>query len=226
MTTNALILVAMMGMANIAAASLAVYQFPGGVADVTTAANNGTFTPFAKAGGGSVSGSSSDNFIATSWLGTFDPTKYVSFIVTPNSGYALSLSSVSFKSSASGSGPTTGRLSIFLDGSTTAFASFDFVPPNTAISGTASMSSFLWNNGSGLPSLANLQKAEFRFYGSGATNAAGSFRFDDVVLEGSFTAVPEPTNIALTIFICGLISAGGIKQWRNSRCAHRAASRA
>jgi hypothetical protein len=42
----------------------------------------------------------------------------------------------------------------------------------------------------------------------------------------SLTAVPEPTNIALTIFVCGLVSAGSIKQWRNSRRTHRIASRA
>jgi hypothetical protein len=85
-------------------------------------------------------------------------------------------------------------------------------------------------------SAANYADISYTITGLNIANA-GAFwiRWRDVNESGDDAAmgidnlsvsVPEPTNTALTIFVCGLISAGGVARWRNARRKHGAVSRA
>jgi len=82
---------------------------------------------------------------------------------------------------------------------------------------------------SGISALQNMAagtNVSFRLLGAGASNAGGTFALgrlsgDDLALNGSVTAIPEPTSLALCTAVA--ISAGGAS-WRKRRRSQRAAA--
>jgi hypothetical protein len=132
----------------------------------------------------------------------FDPTEYASFTVTANSGYALTLSQLTFDEMRDSGGPTKGRVSIFLNGSTTAYATFNYNP-------TASLKNQTFN----FSDVSNVTTAEFRFYGwNGGTPDAGLF-FDNVATTFDLVAVPIPERCTWLVSLVPM----GIALFRVSR---------
>ena len=62
-----------------------------------------------------------------------------------------------------------------------------------------------------------------RFYGWSAENAAGTLSFDNVAVDGSLSAVPEPANVALLVFGVGAMGVWTGRRW--FRRLHRSALR-
>ncbi len=134
-----------------------------------------------------------------------DSGEFVSFALRPDLGYALALTSLSWDTSRSSTGPQSGRVELFLNGvsletspefgvpTTTGQRVFDLTP----ISGLASDS------------------FEFRFYGWNATGT-GNLRLDNVAVAGAITPVPEPSasGLVLAASLVGMIW----RRLRRTRC--------
>jgi hypothetical protein len=123
-----------------------LYDFPGspgsGLASdqANSQPSNATFGDFTRTAdlGLVSSGSGNDVFGTNNWNQTvaIDPAQHQGFSITANAGFALDLSSLSFDARISATGPANGRVALFLNGSATAYATFDFSPPISV--------SFLW----------------------------------------------------------------------------------
>ena len=139
---------------------------------------------------------------------TFNPAQYVSFSITATAGVKLTLTQVAFDEMRGAGGPTHGRVSLFLNGSTTAYASYNYNPASQV---NHEVFNFF--------SISNITSAEFRFYGwNGGTPAAGLL-FDNVATPFSFTGTPVPEGnswlaglIPMTIAVVQLA-----RDWRSRR---------
>ena len=139
-------------------------------------------------------GSGGSYFSATSWTGAAPGTNYFEFTLTPNSGYQLSITSLTFGYRATSTGPT-------------AFAvrsNSDSYAANLA-SGTITNDAAWYSSGALSITLSGLSTATtLRIYGSGASAGGGTFRVDDVTVAGSVTAIPEPSTSAAIIAVVAL----------------------
>jgi trimeric autotransporter adhesin len=125
-----------------------------------------------------------DRYSATGWNSSqLDTTDYFSFILTPDSGYALSLLSFSYSSTTGGTGPTGFSLRSSVDGFTANIGS----PNSSGTTITLTNTSFQ-SLSSGI---------EFRLYGWGATSGSGAFGINDFSFSGTLSAVPEPASYAV-----------------------------
>lgn len=121
---------------------------------------------------------------------TLNTAKYFEFTITPNSNYAMSLSTISFFEQKSGTGPSNWVLRSSLDG----YAS----NLNGASAGTtsASFSATPQSIDLGLE-LQNITTAvTFRLYAYGATSSSGTWRLDDLTIEGNMIDVSSSTITA------------------------------
>jgi hypothetical protein len=180
-------------------ALLGTYTFtgadPGGDTSVPTAANM-TFGAFSRVGVTAVS--VNDVFQSGDWTqGTpQDFTEYVQFVLTPNSGYRLDLTSITFDVARQNDhSPHNGEVRIFL-GNTLILKGSQTFATDPAQNVNFNFTDF---------STANNESVTVRFYG---WNADGSqwLQFDNVAVNGSVTAVPEPVHYALGVF--GLMFVG------------------
>nr|WP_277881362.1 choice-of-anchor D domain-containing protein [Hymenobacter cyanobacteriorum] len=142
--------------------------------------------------GGGITQSTTTGVVNTSSYNTTTPTRnapttdeYLSFSFTPNTGYGVSLSEVSFKDLSSSTGPTN----------TQVFYSFNASFTNAVQLATNAVSSAtLTSRNIALSGIADLQNATgtiyFRVFPYGATGATGSYRIDDVALTGTVQAAP------------------------------------
>ena len=188
---------------------LGTYDFTGGESSVPSTAGM-TFGAFGRqnVSAATVSG----EFSSSAWTITpsIDTAQYVQFTLTPASG-TLTFSSLSFlidshKANGNGNdgGPNTVEIRLFSSGDlNTALASqswagvqdsrqtltFDPADQTTATSFT------------------------IRLYGYEAENAAGALSFDNVAVNGSLSAVPEPVNVALLAFGLGLAGIWTGRRW-------------
>lgn len=180
--------------ATFAAPFTATYDFTGysgngGTPPVPTVAN-ATFSTFSRVNVAEPAGSGhgSNIFNSNGWqLGGSAPdlTEYVTFTVTPAVGYELDLSTITFGSQRSNTGPQSGQIRYSRDG----FTSFGAFSPPTSIANST------WNFADVVNSTAPIT---FRFYGWGGTGATGTLRFDNVAITGDVSAiVPEPASLAL-----------------------------
>jgi hypothetical protein len=125
----------------------------------------------------------SDVFDSNFWNTTaiFDPTQYASFSITADAGFHLNLELLTFDQMRTAGGPTKGRVDMFLNGSVTAYATFNYNP-----SATIQNKSF---NFTPTTDADNVTLVEFRFYGwNGGTDTA-SLIFDNVTI--TVGTVPE-----------------------------------
>lgn len=183
-------------------AQIAVYTF-GTSGSPTTAANSsdanltaGSFTV-----GGDVTGTLGTSSPASSSIGGsgsqvyrgagdgFKPegtAGYFEVVLTPNSGYSLSISGVEFNSIRTSTGATNWDLQYSVDGG--GYTSLD----------TGSNASGAWTaQDTGSVTITGIDSnITFRLFGTGASSAAGSFRIDDFSVSGSLSAVPEPASFA------------------------------
>jgi hypothetical protein len=193
-----LMTVALLGAATLCsqAALLGTYNFSSGDTTVPTAAGM-TFGAFSRqnvtaASGGAV-------FLSTGWNtgSAIDSGEYVQFTITPTSGF-LTFSSLSFtvdshkSNGANDGGPDSVQVMVFASDNL----------------GTALATSQIWTGVQDSTQTLTFDPADqtraagftVRFYGWSAENANGELYLDNVAVNGSLSAVPEPANVALLVF--------------------------
>jgi hypothetical protein len=164
------------------------YDFPGSPGSgLAVDQTNGqpslaTFSDFSRNGGltqlPTANAFDSGNWPTTSFINL---SVYDAFTITANSGYHLDLSQITFDELRAAGGPTKGRVVIFINGSTTAYATFNFNP-------TAQIQNQVFNFAD-ITDANNATTVEFRFYGwNGGTTDAGLL-FDNVAVP--IDVVPE-----------------------------------
>lgn len=200
---------ALMMLVGTAQGQIAVYSFGTagsptagvtGVASSLTASvfsgNLGTPVP----GGTSplyTAGSGGGYFAAAAWTGAAPGSNYFEFTLTPDAGYTFSATSLTFGYRATATGPTNFAVRSSAD----AYAS-------NLTSGTITGDSTWRSAGTLSITLSGMNTATtFRILGSGASSSLGTLRVDDVTINGSVTAIPEPSTYAVILGVMVLTSA-------------------
>ena len=127
-----------------------------------------------------------DNALSTTGFNTaaINAAKYIQFSVTPNANYAVVLNSISFYDQKSATGPTAWVLRSSLDGYVANLNTN--TATNTPFAATPNVVEL------GL-SFQNISTAvTFRLYAYGASSSAGTWRIDDLTIEGSLFDVSNP----------------------------------
>ncbi|MFD1874630.1 T9SS type A sorting domain-containing protein [Hymenobacter bucti] len=149
----------------------------------------------------------SDAFSST---GALNPGKYYSVTLTPQPGFVLSLSTITFTLQRTGTGirqyavrSSTDNYANNLPASITANSNLSVVAGNTfqvvdaaSVAGTAQTGSTITLGGTGHTNVSDA--VTFRFYGFNAETAAGTFSIDDVRITGATTATNAPTISGFT----------------------------
>lgn len=116
--------------------------------------------------------------------GTIDTTSHEGFSITAAAGCHLNLASLTFDATLKPSGPLNMEVGLFLNGSSTAYATFDFSP-------TSSTTTYTFNF-TPLTDADNVTSATFNFYGWNAAATGGGIVLDNVATNGSIGfPVPE-----------------------------------
>ncbi len=168
-----------------------------------------TFGAFARANvtAATVSGefSSSAWTIATS----IDTTEYVQFTLLPASG-TITFSSLSFfidshkANGANDGGPNNVEVRLFASGN------LGTVLASQTYNGVQDTKQTLTFDPADQTSAAGFT---VRLYGWNAENAAGTLSFDNVAVDGSLSAVPEPVSVALLAFGVGAMGMWTGRRW-------------
>jgi len=182
------------------------YDFPGnpgsGLASDQT---NGqpalaTFSDFTRTAGlTQMPGAPATNTYGTeSWnlTGSIDTTQYEGFSITASAGNHLNLTSLSFDLQLKPSGPLNFEVGLFLNGSSTAYATMDITP-------TATMTTYTFNF-TPLTDADNVTSAEFRFFGWNAAASGGGIVLDNVATFGAI--VPEPSVLGPISLLIGCVA--------------------
>lgn len=176
--------------------------------DADTVAANLSGTPqLSRTGLGQVSANNSFNSNNWNLTGTFDATnKYISFTVTPASGYQLQLTDLQYAMNGSNTAPRNGRWGYTTDGGANWTYQADWTILNPAPSSLAT-----WD----FADFTTSNSVEFRFWAYGATSINGgasavtgttrvaNIAGDDLILNGS--VIPEPATVGLVFM--GLLGA-------------------
>lgn len=162
--------------------------------------SNATFSDFTRVG---VTESATANvFESYDWSlmsgNTPDPSTYNTFSITAAAGYHLNLSQLTFDQMHGPGGPTKAEVALYLNGSSTPYATFAF---NTASSVQTMTFNFIDTTDAD-----NVTTAEFRFYcwNAGGSTSTYTMLFDNV--STTLTIVPEPTTwlaSLLPLFLAG-----------------------
>lgn len=193
-----------LGWFTLQAAAILTFDFPGsdpaGDIAVPTVAHL-VVNPFTRVNVGTAS--QTDLFSSSHWTqgGVMDPAEYVGFTFQPESGWGAVLDTVSWDTSRSSTGPQWGRVEFLCNGHS-ALTGDPFAIGTTLGSQSLDLAGFMGGAGDLL---------ELRFYGWNATGT-GNLRLDNVTVNGSLTAIPEPSSL-------GLMSSVGLGwlAWRRRR---------
>ncbi len=175
---------------------------------VTAAANGNRF-------GGSNwfnNGNSNPSTLANAIAGN----DFIQFIVSPTAGNQFTVTSFDFIWDRSGTGPSSVALFSSVDSFTNSLGTLTNLAGSTTTFRSISIS--------GISNVST--STTFRLYGFGATATAGTGGFDhsnsattnNVILNGSISAVPEPTSMVLV----GLIGVAGAVVRTRRRLAKKA----
>ena len=184
------------------------YDFPGDPMHNYFAANqtNGqptgaTFSDFTRTADlTQMPGAPANNDYGTeSWnqTGSINTAQYEGFSITAAAGYHLNLTSLSFDVQLKPSGPLNFEVGLFLNGSSTAYATLDLTPTTTVTTYTF--------NFTPLTDANNVTLAEFRFFGWNAAAAGGGIILDNVTTNGAI--VPEPGTIIPILVLLSFVFA-------------------
>ncbi|MBL7816216.1 MAG: T9SS type A sorting domain-containing protein [Saprospiraceae bacterium] len=157
----------------------------GTVSDATWSAGTITYP----AGNSSVA---TDKAISTTGFNTpsLNANKYLQFTISPNNNYAMSLGSISFYEQRSGTGPTSWVLRSSLDG----YANDLNAPSPSTTSTTFGTTPQSVNLGIDFQYITT--SVTFRIYAYGASSSAGTWRIDDLSVEGTMSDVTNPTILS------------------------------
>jgi hypothetical protein len=192
------------------AASVAANLAASGFASFTGAGTTGVNSP----GSSTAGGGGGAYFIASNWRSADG--NYLYFTLTPANGFQLSLSSFSFYYASTGTGPTSATLSSSADGYASALGTYGL----TQQSGGSLLASD-WHQAGSSITLSAITGTTFRISATGASGSTGSFRVDAVTLNGTVSAIPEPSTYAATAGLLGLL----LVAWKRQRPQHDATAR-
>ena len=136
------------------------------------------------------------------------PTNYFSFTVAPDSGYQTTFESLSFYTGANFANEEYNVRLTYWDGISEAI--LGDISHTTGGSTNLPVVFFSMD----FADFTSTATSEFRIYGYDMSSSNGGIRLDDIVLNGTTTAIPEPTT---TVFL-GL-SAIGVFFYRRCQSA-------
>ncbi|MBM3833589.1 MAG: hypothetical protein FJ403_10030 [Verrucomicrobia bacterium] len=194
MKTSLIFLISIASLIRSGPAQIVTFSFTGSAGDETSFAAdaqpaNGSVSSMSR-GLGLTATTSAGTFNAKSWttgsaIGSDD---YYAFSITPNSGAHLTLTSLVMDERRSSSGIRNWSVRSSLDSFASDLASFS-VPDNDDT--RTGQSTAL---GSAFQNLT--ASVEFRVYAFSAESGTGTWRIDNVVLNGTLTSTPEPHEYA------------------------------
>ena len=139
----------------------------------------------------------SNEFDTIGWsLNGQDLTKYEGFTITASPGHLLDLTSLTFSTVQYLTGATQGQVALFLNGSTTAYATLNYQWANSPVT----------FNFTPLTNANNVTVAEFRFYGWMAGALVGSDGLANVATNGTIALVPEIPTFWPLLFFLGFVT--------------------
>jgi hypothetical protein len=175
--------------------AIAVWEFDSQTA-ATTTPTNGTVTDATWSTGtvtypAGNSAVATDKAISTTGFNStaINTAKYLQFTITPNASYAMALNSISFFDTKSATGPSSWVLRSSLDAYATNINGAIGVP-GTAFTATPQSIEL------GLDFQNITTGITFRLYGYGASSAAGTWRLDDLTMDGSLYNVSNPVLVS------------------------------
>ena len=180
------------------------YDFPGPGPNNGLAANqtngqpsNATLSDYTR-NGGLIGTGNSDVFGSKNWptAGTLDPNVFTAFTITANPGFVLALDQLTFDSLKNGAtAPMLAEVDLFLNGSTTAYASFAWTPQNSP------MTHYTFNF-TPVTFADNVTTATFKFFAWNATDSTNEVQFDNVAIYGGVD-VPEAASFGPVVLVIG-----------------------
>jgi hypothetical protein len=184
------------------------YTFEGDTLTSSGVAPGISFSNFSYTGPstpGFVAGSPGRAYTANNWNVTaIDPNnRYFTFTVAPQAGNQITISKFSFSNQRSSTGPVN-----FAIRSSSSNFSSDIVSGATALTPAFTTNQFL------LSGFNNIQTpVEFRVYGFNASASTGTWRVDNVQLQGDITAAaPVPFEFSPSLGLVALGSWWGIRK--------------
>ena len=138
-------------------------------------------------------------YSASKWSTNSNLTNYFSFTITPKAGYNMTLDSIKLDEQRSATGIRNWQIRSSLDNYATSIATFNLLDNTTWRSDqTTNLNSLFSNLNSAV---------QFRIYGYNSESTSGTWRVDDVKVNGSVLSVatiPEPRTILGLLTVTGL----------------------
>ena len=185
-----------------------VYGFTSSSAAPTSSASNLTGGSVSTGGGvtttsntspvsSGYAGASGGYFISDNgWTGAAPGTNYFQFTITPSSGYSVSIASISFGYRESGA--STGPTNFYIRSSVDSYGS-------NLGTGTLTNSDNSWHSsGNTSVTLTFTSATTVRLYANSASSGTPTLRFDDISVNGSVSAIPEPSTYAIWFGVAAL----------------------
>jgi hypothetical protein len=198
----AIALLGLLASATTQASLIFLYDFPSASGLAANQTNgqpsNATFSDFTRT---NLNGSGGPPvFASTGWNqnNSIDPTQFEGFSILASGGFHLNLSSLAFDAVlGSPTGPKDMEVALFLNGSATASATFNFSP-------TSTLTSYVFNF-TALTDADNVTLATFKFYGWNATGPAGELDLDNVATYGDISNLPEASSLGPSVLLLAFV---------------------
>ncbi len=154
-------------------------------------------------GSGVTAQANSETFSARSWTtgSSIDPNDYFTFSITPETGYSMTLSSLVLDDQRSGTGVQAWSVRSSLNGFAANLSTF--AVPNTTL--MQNQTTLLSGAYSALPSAL-----EFRIYGYSSSGSSGTWKIDNLRVEGSASAITSRVPETLPFGFSGLALLGTV----------------
>ena len=136
-------------------------------------------------------GASGSYFISDNgWTGTLPGTNYFQFTITPiNASVAITSISFGYRESGTSTGPTAFSIRSSADSYSSGLAS-----------GALTNSDTNWHSiGTTSVTLTFTSATTLRIYANGAINNTPTLRIDDITINGTVSAIPEPETAAVSL---------------------------